>query len=33
VRTVSRRIAGLKQELKAGSPLQAGMEAVRGGWL
>jgi DNA-binding CsgD family transcriptional regulator len=33
VRTVSRRIADLKQELKAGSPLQAGMEAVRRGWL
>lgn len=33
VRTVSRRIADLKQELKADSPLQAGMEAVRRGWL
>jgi DNA-binding CsgD family transcriptional regulator len=33
VRTISRRIADLKQELKADSPLQAGMEAVRRGWL
>jgi len=33
VRTVSRRIADLKQELKVDSPLQAGMEAVRRGWL
>jgi DNA-binding CsgD family transcriptional regulator len=33
VRTVSRRIADLKQQLKADSPLQAGMEAVRRGWL
>jgi len=33
VRTVSRRIADLKQELKADSGLQAGMEAVRRGWL
>jgi hypothetical protein len=33
VRTVSRRIADLKQALKADSPLQAGMEAVRRGWL
>jgi len=33
VRTVSRRIADLKQELKADSPLQAGIEAVRRGWL
>jgi len=32
-RTVSRRIADLKQELKVDSPLQAGMEAVRRGWL
>jgi hypothetical protein len=33
VRTVSRRIADLKRGLKADSPLQAGMEAVRRGWL
>jgi DNA-binding CsgD family transcriptional regulator len=33
VRTVSRRIADLKRELRADSPLQAGMEAVRRGWL
>jgi DNA-binding CsgD family transcriptional regulator len=33
VRTVSRRIADLKQQLKADSPIQAGMEAVRRGWL
>lgn len=33
LRTVSRRIADLKRELKADSPLQAGMEAVRRGWL
>ena len=33
VRTVSRRIADLKHQLKADSPLQAGMEAVRRGWL
>lgn len=33
VRTVSRRISDLKRQLKADSPLQAGMEAVRRGWL
>jgi DNA-binding CsgD family transcriptional regulator len=32
-RTVSRRIADLKQQLQSDSPLQAGMEAVRRGWL
>jgi DNA-binding NarL/FixJ family response regulator len=33
VRTVSRRTAELKRELRAGSPLQAGLEAARRGWL
>ncbi len=33
VRTVSRRTAELKQKLKATSPLQAGLEAGRRGWL
>jgi len=33
VRTVSRRTAELKHELEAGSPLQAGFEAARRGWL
>lgn len=33
VRTVSRRTAELKQKLKATSPLQAGLEAARRGWL
>jgi DNA-binding CsgD family transcriptional regulator len=33
VRTVSRRTAELKRQLKAGSPLQAGIEAARRGWL
>jgi len=33
LRTVSRRVAGLMQELKADNPLQAGMEMVRRGWI
>jgi DNA-binding NarL/FixJ family response regulator len=33
LRTVSRRTAELRRELRAASPLQAGLEAARRGWL
>ena len=33
VRTISRRTAELERNLGAASPLQAGLEAARRGWL